>query len=624
MKLPDSEGSRAVLIGTSTYGTDSGFASLPTVARNLTEFASFLRRQTGLRHVTVVVDPDGAEAFSDALEPAIDEAEDLLLFYYSGHGVAVGREDLGLTHSCSRVRRPGNTTQRYSDIRDGIRASRATVKVVILDCCHAGRAFGGGTLAGGDQDEALEQLAVIDGTYVLTATDTKTKFADATSHDGCTAFTSALLDVLRSGRPSADGFLSMADVFPLLREKLKGRNCPAPRSSGGDTASGLALVQRQRSQLAIDMARMHQVVIALVKRGDQLGGLGRFEEAIEEYERVAQIPLYTRASVSGHEVMREFTAKALVKQGNALGALGRFEDAVVAYERMISEYCQDPGPALRELVATARVEEGNALGALGRFEDAVEAYERMISKYSGDPAPALRELVATALVSQGMSATLWFDDELDVYERVIRDYADDPAPALQKQVATALVQQGGTLWVLGRFEEAITAYQRVIFEYSLGATPAMRAPTLAFRDLVAQALVCVGRLHWEKGQSDQAIAAYKSVIRNYADDPAPALRKQVAAALVYQGDALGGLGRSEEALTAYQRVINDYASDPAPALRNQVARALVYQGDALGALGRSEEARTAYQRVINDYASDPAPALRGQIAAALARMNDPT
>jgi hypothetical protein len=354
VRLPDSERSRAVLIGTSTYGPDSGFASLPTVARNLTEFASLLRIQTGLGHVTVVADPDDAEAFSDALEPAIDEAEDLLLFYYSGHGVAVGKDDLGLTHARSRVRRPGNTTQRYSDIRDGIRESRAAVKMVILDCCHAGRAFGAGTLAGGDQDEALEQLAVIEGTYVLTATDTKTKFAGATGPDGCTAFTSALLDVLRSGTGAADEFLSMAQVFPLLREKLKGRNCPVPRSSGRDTASGLALVRTQRSLVAVDVARMQQVVIALVKQGDKLGGLGRFEEAVEEYERVVQISDYAVIPfLKSAPALRELAAKALVKRGNALGALGRFEDEVAVYELMISDYANDPVPEMQDQVTRA-------------------------------------------------------------------------------------------------------------------------------------------------------------------------------------------------------------------------------------------------------------------------------
>ena len=51
-------------------------------------------------------------------------------------------------------------------IRDEILASTARVKIVILDCCHSGKAFGTGTLAGADVGQALEDIAAIDGSYV--------------------------------------------------------------------------------------------------------------------------------------------------------------------------------------------------------------------------------------------------------------------------------------------------------------------------------------------------------------------------------------------------------------------------------------------------------------------------
>jgi tetratricopeptide (TPR) repeat protein len=76
------------------------------------------------------------------------------------------------------------------------------------------------------------------------------------------------------------------------------------------------------------------------------------------------------------------------------------------------------------------------------------------------------------------------------------------------------------------------------------------------------------------GRSDDAVEAYQRVIEDYGQDPAPALREQVAKALYNKGVRLGVLGRSADELAAYQRVIEDYGQDPAPALREIVARAL--------------------------------------------------
>jgi hypothetical protein len=74
------------------------------------------------------------------------------------------------------------------------------------------------------------------------------------------------------------------------------------------------------------------------------------------------------------------------------------------------------------------------------------------------------------------------------------------------------------------------------------------------------------------GRSDDELAAYQRVIDDYGHDPAPALREQVAKELINKGVALVVLGRPDEALEAHQRVIDDYGHDPA--LREIVARAL--------------------------------------------------
>jgi tetratricopeptide (TPR) repeat protein len=82
--------------------------------------------------------------------------------------------------------------------------------------------------------------------------------------------------------------------------------------------------------------------------------------------------------------------------GVMLGRLGRSADALAAYQQVITDYGDDPAPALREQVAKALYNTGIALRALGRPADALAAYQQVITDYGDDPAPALREAVARA------------------------------------------------------------------------------------------------------------------------------------------------------------------------------------------------------------------------------------
>ncbi|MGV9540187.1 caspase, EACC1-associated type [Nocardia beijingensis] len=238
MRLPNSETSRAVLVGTATYREDSGFLALDPVRRNLTALTHFLRSTTGLRYVETIENPRDADAILDVLEPASEAATDVLLFYYSGHGVAVGREDLGLTHCGSRSDRPGPSTLHYSDVRKTLLGGRAQITIVILDCCHSGRALGIGTLSA---PEALSELTQVEGGYVVTATDTGTRWASSESDDGLTAFTSAMLATLTAGVEPGYEFITLASLFRGLSDRLIGQGKPRPRARGRDTAADIAL-----------------------------------------------------------------------------------------------------------------------------------------------------------------------------------------------------------------------------------------------------------------------------------------------------------------------------------------------------------------------------------------------
>ncbi|MEU1525519.1 replication protein RepA [Nocardia rhamnosiphila] len=240
MRLPDSSKSRAVLVGTASYRPDSGFATYPEIARSLDGFAEFLRTRTGLREVVTVSNPADAVQIAVAVEDAAQAATDLLLFYYVGHGVAVDNQ-LHLTHSESLAGKVGFSTTSYPQLRRLIKESPAKVKIVILDCCHSGKAFGRDILASGT--EVLEEATDIDGAFVLTATDEKTKFAGAAGVDGRTAFTGAMLGVLASGIPSAGPYVTISALYRELLKRLPAANLPKPKALERGTAASLALAR---------------------------------------------------------------------------------------------------------------------------------------------------------------------------------------------------------------------------------------------------------------------------------------------------------------------------------------------------------------------------------------------
>ena len=286
-----------------------------------------------------------------------------------------------------------------------------------------------------------------------------------------------------------------------------------------------------------------------------------------------------------------------------------------AYDYVVRLRRQDPGARpVGDGVWNAAVTTADPVQADGVAEAAYYAgrLEYAADALVGVSAAADRQLAARAGNNLGVVLRdLGRDDEaLAAYARVVTDHATDPSLAVREQVARALVGHGYQLGMLGRSEEAVAVYRRVVTGYATDPTPALR-------EQVAKALYNQGVRLGVLGRSEEAVATYQRVVTGYATDPTTALREQVAKALYNQGVRLGVLGRSEEALATYRRVVTGYATDPTPALRELVASALVNEGVQLGVLGRAAEALAVYGRVVTDYAADADPALREHVAKAL-------
>jgi uncharacterized caspase-like protein len=239
--------SRIVLFGTPTY-LDPRLTDVPEVANNIADLAAVLTDPDlggfDPAHCLIVPAGAGVAEVGERLTQAAMEAEDLLLFYYSGHGlIGARRHDLYLCVAGTRPDQLAFTALGFDDVRDACLDSPAKNRVVILDSCYSGKAIGE-ALA---DDEVLGQLEVA-GTYTLTSASAN-RTALILPGELHTAFTERLLHLLRTGLVSAGALLSLGDIYRQLNRQLnrqlKAEGLPLPQYRGTETTELLGLARNR-------------------------------------------------------------------------------------------------------------------------------------------------------------------------------------------------------------------------------------------------------------------------------------------------------------------------------------------------------------------------------------------
>ncbi|MGP4084995.1 caspase family protein [Streptomyces sp. KR55] len=243
-----------MLVGTASYEAPL-LPDVPVIANNISDLAQVFTHEDlgGFSpfHCLAVPSAAGVAQVGDALVRAAEEAEDLLLFYYSGHGLlGPRRRELYLSLAATRPDRLAFTALPFEAVRDACLDSSAKSRVVILDSCFSGRAIGE-TLAG-DDASVLGELEVA-GTYTLTSSPAN-RTAVILPGERHTAFTERLLTLLRAGSPAAGTMISLGDIYRHLHTQLRAEGLPTPQQCGTHTSDLLGLVRNARSAHVSGMA----------------------------------------------------------------------------------------------------------------------------------------------------------------------------------------------------------------------------------------------------------------------------------------------------------------------------------------------------------------------------------
>ena len=279
---------RALLIASAHY-TDPGLASL--------------RAPTGdVQSLAEVLGDDGIGGFdveqlfdetTDAIKKRIEDffrdsgRNDLLLLYFSGHGVLSQDRRFYFATASTELQWVRTTAIDDRFVNEAMDSSRARSIVLVLDCCHSG-AFGKGLVPKSALSADVEHRFDGHGRVTLTASnaleyafeesDPATGINELEPAEPGSLFTRCVVEGLRSGAADVDddGAVSVDDLYDYVKHRVRERSThQTPRMSG--EVSGDIVIARSPRTIALpsELAAAVRNTLAGVRLGavDELAAL---------------------------------------------------------------------------------------------------------------------------------------------------------------------------------------------------------------------------------------------------------------------------------------------------------------------------------------------------------------
>lgn len=216
----------ALLIGVSDYG--AGLKSLRCPANGVNAMRSILSHPEmgGFDEVVALINPDVGEMRSRICQVFAQlTKKDLILFYFTGHGIKDMTGDFYLTTAQSELfenGRPNAGTAVEADfLKREIANSSAAHKVVILDCCF-GAAFASGFSAMNDSSVDVEAHFGGKGWCLLTAS-TSSRYALEQAGEELSVYTRYLVEGIKTGGAAPEGecFISALHLHEYVKAQVE-------------------------------------------------------------------------------------------------------------------------------------------------------------------------------------------------------------------------------------------------------------------------------------------------------------------------------------------------------------------------------------------------------------------
>jgi hypothetical protein len=197
----------ALLIGVSQYG--AGFNQLPAATKDVAAMQRVCQHPDmgDFDEVIVLIDPEPQE-MGIAIEQLFGDRnrDDLLLLYFSGHGVKDESGNLYLATRATRKNDRGGlirtTAISARFVQEIMSYSRARRQAVILDCCFSG-AFAEGLMAKDDTSVDIKTQLGGEGRVILTSS-TSTQYSFAQEGSDLSLYTRFLVEGIETGAADLD------------------------------------------------------------------------------------------------------------------------------------------------------------------------------------------------------------------------------------------------------------------------------------------------------------------------------------------------------------------------------------------------------------------------------------
>ncbi len=224
----------ALLIGVSEYQNESqsksenGLKPLPSATKDIEAMAEVLEdpNRGGFETVTPLANPS-RQQMEDAIYKlfANRQKDDLLLFYFSGHGVVDARGRFFLTtpetHKGKRGDVAFHTAVEANTLQRQMTESSSMRQVVILDCCFSG-AFAKGMTVKSDGIANLQAQLGGKGRAILTSSSA-TEFSFPSEDSQLSIYTRYLVEGIKTGAADLDnnGRIDAEELHNYASEKVK-------------------------------------------------------------------------------------------------------------------------------------------------------------------------------------------------------------------------------------------------------------------------------------------------------------------------------------------------------------------------------------------------------------------
>jgi formylglycine-generating enzyme required for sulfatase activity/uncharacterized caspase-like protein len=215
----------ALLVGVSEY--EAGLTALPCAVRDMEALRQVLARPEigGFDQVIALPNPD-RQGMEEAIYTLFTnrQKDDLLLFYFSGHGV---KDENGRLYLASRSTRKDQgelfkpSALAATVLHENMNGSRSQRQVIILDCCFSGAIAQGLTVRDDGTVDVKAQLGG-KGRAILTSS-TSTQYSFEQEGAELSIYTRYLVEGIATGAADQDedGDISVDELYEYARGKVQ-------------------------------------------------------------------------------------------------------------------------------------------------------------------------------------------------------------------------------------------------------------------------------------------------------------------------------------------------------------------------------------------------------------------